>query len=207
MIKAKTKVLVLAALAASAFLIPFFRMTACEKKYQGYYDRLEYAQYIPNPKQALATLNSITVPNDCLCNQEARKVEYQIYAEKAYFFSGVFNENSPPNLDSTLLYCKKALDFADKIGIKDRYVSIPDVYLLMGLVYEKTGDCKKALIYADKTIALCNSNEDLLTMNNALGIISRCLNASGKIEEAKSFEQKANSLSKILFQEVSRAKH
>lgn len=198
---------ILAAIVASMFLVPHIRKTACEKKYEGYFDRLEYAQYTLNPKQALATLDSITVPNDCLCDQEARKVEYQKYAEKAYFFSGVFNNNSHPNLDSTLLYCKKALDLADKMKKKDLYVSVGDIYLLMGLTYEKTGDCDNALLFADRAIASCKNDEDMLTHGNALGIKTRCLKKLGRNEETKSLNQKADNLEKEILKKASEFKH
>jgi tetratricopeptide (TPR) repeat protein len=204
MIKAKTKVLVLAALTAFAFLLPYLRITACEKKYRGYYDRLEYAQYTPNPTQALATLDSIIVPNDCLCSYEVRKVEYQKYVEKAYFFSNVFiNRNSPPVLDSTLLYYNRALELVNKIEGKDRYVSVADLYLFKGLVYERSGDCNNALLYADKALVLCKHFEDLLTEENALGIKSRCLKKLGRTGEAISLDQKADSLEKKILKKVS----
>ena len=190
---------ILAALTGLTFLTSHIRKTACEKKYEGYFDMLEYAQYTLNPKQALATLDSIIVPNDCLCDQEARQIEFQKYAEKAYFFSGVFNEKSPPNLDSTILYCNKALALADKMKKKNLYVTVGDIYLLMGLTYEKIGDCKNALSYADKAIGFCKSEEDMLTMNNALSIKVNCLKKLGRAEEVKSLEQQVNSLQKKIF--------
>lgn len=199
---------ILAAFIGLTFLTSHIRKTACEKKFEPYFDKLEYAQYTPNPKQALAKLDSITIPHDCLCSQEARKAEYQKYIEKAYFFSNVFiNRNSPPVLDSTLFYYDKALKLVNRIEEKDRYVSMADLYLFKGLVYERSGDCKNALSYADKALALCKHFEDLLTEENALGIKYRCLKASGKTEEAKSLEQQADSLQKEMSKVIKKLQH
>jgi tetratricopeptide (TPR) repeat protein len=202
---------VLAALTASVFLTPYIRRTACEKKYQGYHDKIDYAGMLSNkyPEKALTILDSLNISSDNLCKNEAREIEFLKYYKKAKCFKSLLMKNkNPSNLDSMLQYCDKAIAAGNNVIVYDDYIGIGDIYFLIGLTYQELGQNQTALPYLDKAIEESDKHKKrILTQINSRRIKTRCLEALGRTEEADLLEKETAPLDKILFQEISKQKH
>lgn len=211
MINTKSLILVLAALAAFAFLTLYIRKAAHEVKYQVCRDKIEYASMIANksPDKPLAILDSVNVSVDDLCKNKEKEIEFLKYHTKARCFKSLLmRDNNLSYLDSLLSYCDKAIAIGNNTIICDNYMGNGDAYFLMGWTYQELGDYQKALPYLDKAIETSSKHkEGLLTQINSRRIKVKCLQALGRTREADLLEKETAPLDKILFKEISGARH
>lgn len=192
---------ILAALAASIFLLPNIRKTMYEKKYQGYYDKVDYASLLSNkyPDKALMILDSLNISSGDFCNNEAREIVFlRDYTKARCFKSLLMKDKNSANLDSLLKYCHKAIAVGNNTIICDNYMDVGNAYFLMGLTYQELGQNQAALSYLDKAIEISSKHKGgILNEINSRRIKVKCLQALGRTDEADLLERETAPLDKI----------
>lgn len=107
-----------------------------------------------------------------------------VYFQKARFYLG------HDNFNSSLEYCKKAIPYVEMNNWRNH----SGILLITAENYQKLGQSKKAILFAEKAIEHANLNTQKKQLSNALCFISQVYSEENAFEQAFEYSQACNLL-------------